>query len=115
NLLLVMKDAHFAVGSSKLQFMNLDLPVNFLYRNGGFFAGGGPNLSYGLSAKTKPYDSSDESADLYDNGDNSLKRFSAGINLLMGYEFPSGFTLSSSYAHGITSVAPDDTFGSDTK
>ncbi len=36
---------------TKIKMYSIDVPVNFLYKTGGFFLGLGPNLSYGLSAK----------------------------------------------------------------
>ncbi|RYD76951.1 MAG: PorT family protein [Sphingobacteriales bacterium] len=112
NLLFQMKtvrqndDASFSLYA-------VEIPVNFLYKTGGFFAGAGPNFSYGISAKSKEDGEDDE--DLYEDpdgpGDALLKRFEIGANFLMGYKFNSGFTLSAHYTPGISNIlndAPDD-------
>lgn len=88
--------------------MAIDLPVNFLYRNNGFFAGLGPNFSYGLSAKQKNGDADD----LYkkypheDGGESAVfKRFELGANLTMGYQFSNGLLISTQYSHGLSNIA----------
>lgn len=86
----------------------IDIPVNFLYKHQGFFAGLGPNFSYGLSAKNK---SGDESFDLYKKHDlegggeaSVLKRFELGANATLGYQFKSGLLLSANYMRGLTNI-----------
>lgn len=101
---------------SSISMLNIDIPINLFYKNNGFFVGGGPNLSYGLSAKSKSDGSPDE--DLYDDdgGDAPLKRFSFGLNFAMGYTFPSGFTLGANYTPGLSNLVNDDGgMGTDTE
>lgn len=97
----------------KIQTMAIDLPVNFLYKNNGFYAGLGPNFSYGLSSKTS---GGDEDQDLYekhpdeDEGDASfLKRFELGANLTMGYQFGNGLLISANYVQGLSNIAGSET------
>ena len=87
-------------------FTTVDLPVNFLYRYQGFFAGAGPNFSYLLSGKIKT--SGGETADLFKDeaitDQIKVKRFEVGVNALLGYEFPGGFLLSANYAAGLNTI-----------
>jgi hypothetical protein len=102
----------FALKGGKLpndagfDFTAVDLPVNFLYRHQGFFAGAGPNFSYLLSGKIKT--SGGETADLFNDESITdqikVSRFEIGANVLLGYEFPGGFLLSANYAAGINSI-----------
>ncbi|MCO5239612.1 MAG: PorT family protein [Chitinophagaceae bacterium] len=98
----------------KLKMMAIDLPVNFLYKNNGFFAGLGPNFSYGLSAKS----SGDSEQDLYkkyagedeDEAEGAmLKRFELGANLTMGYQFENGLMISANYVQGLSNIAGAET------
>lgn len=94
----------------KTQLHYIDLPVNFLYHSKGFFIGGGPNFSYGISGKAK---AQGEQADLYDQSESetlALKRFELGLNLTAGYELPSGLFFSANFTQGLTNIsnAPTD-------
>jgi hypothetical protein len=105
-LLAVMKGGKGYI-SDEVDFniFSLELPINFLYHNNGFFIGGGPSLSYGLSAKAKVEGSPD--IDLYDEeilGAGKYKRFEIGTNILMGYRFPSGFMLSGNWSNGWSDI-----------
>ncbi|MBX3241595.1 MAG: PorT family protein [Chitinophagaceae bacterium] len=87
----------------------VDLPVNFLINQGGFFAGVGPNFSYGLSAKAK-YDG--ETEDMYKKHDieggeqaSILKRFEIGANALIGYKFNNGILISANYTRGLNNIS----------
>jgi hypothetical protein len=105
-LLLVSKGGNFGSGDSKIKFdfLTIDLPINFLYNYNGFFIGGGPNLSYGLSGKLKQEGDPDQ--DLYEEGTvigtGTFKRFEVGANVLLGYRLPSGLTFSANYTPGLT-------------
>ncbi|RYY71420.1 MAG: PorT family protein [Chitinophagaceae bacterium] len=105
NLLFQMKSVKPSDDIS-LSLYTVDLPINFLYKSGGFFAGAGPNLSFGLSAKSKS--DGDEDEDLYEDpeGDEeaTLKRFEVGANVLMGYKFTNGLTLSAHYTPGLSNI-----------
>lgn len=109
NLLFQMKTVR-PNDDASISLYTVDLPVNFLYKNGGFFAGAGPNFSLGLSAKSKQDGQEDE--DLYDDPDGPddapLRRFEMGANFLMGYRFANGLTLSGHYTPGISNLLDND-------
>lgn len=111
NLLFVMKGGGLFT-EGKAQIFSIDLPINALYRHNGFFIGAGPNLSYGVSAKLKPYDTGDEDVDLYEEqpGDTEppFNRFEVGVNALMGYQFPSGLTLGANFTRGFSNILNDE-------
>jgi hypothetical protein len=106
-LLLVSKGGKINLGSQEttFDFLTIDLPINFLYHYNGFFLGGGPNLSYGVSGKGKA--TGDPDVDLYDEGLGStgkFKRFEVGVNATMGFRFPSGFMVSTNFTPGLTDI-----------
>jgi hypothetical protein len=108
-LLLAMKNGSLET-SSKTNILAIDIPLNVLYRTNGFFVGVGPNLSYGLSGKAKPFGGGDDQ-DLYEEegGDEAIfKRFEFGVNALMGYDFPGGFSLSANFTPGISDILNED-------
>lgn len=111
NLLFAMKGGGFFT-EGKIDIMAIDLPINFLYRHDGFFIGAGPNFSYGISAKLKPYNDANEDIDLYEKldptADEPFKRFEIGANVLMGYQFPGGLTVGASYTPGFTNILNDE-------
>lgn len=94
----------------KIKMLAIDIPVNFLYKTGGFFIGLGPNLSYGISAKLS---GDDEDQDWYEKkpigegGEEKsmLKRFEIGANLTMGYQFKNNFLISTNYTQGINNIS----------
>lgn len=95
---------------SKINMYALDVPVNFLYKTGGFFAGIGPNLSYGLSAKSKT--DGDEATNLYkkenvegDGQQSTFKRFELGANATLGYTFKNKILISANYMQGLSNIA----------
>ena len=97
----------------KTNLYAIDLPVNFVYKHEGFFAGIGPSFSYGISAKSK---SGNNDTDLYKKYDvfgakaSVLKRFEIGANAILGYQFSSGFMLSANYMQGLSNLSD---YGSD--
>jgi hypothetical protein len=117
NLLLVLKGGTLIEGG-KVPILAIDLPINFLYKTNGFFIGAGPNISYGLSAKLKPFDGGDEQ-DLYEEeGGNEapFNRFEIGSNVTLGYQFPSGLTIGANWAQGFSNILNEENLiGEDTK
>ncbi len=86
-----------------LRIYSLDVPVNFLYRSGGFFIGAGPSVGYGLSAKTHA-DEEEEEGHNHDDDKvkfgsepGQLKPINFGINATTGYELKNGLFVSASY------------------
>lgn len=103
---------------TKINMYAIDIPVNFLYKTGGFFLGLGPNLSYGLSAKV----TGDGDEDWYkkqsdgEGGEEKsvLKRFEVGANITLGYQFTNNLLISANYTQGLSNVsnyADDGQFG----
>jgi len=115
NLVVGLKGGGFGAiyGSiTKINIVAIDVPINALYTSNGFFIGGGPNFSYGLSGKLKP-NLEGEKVDIFDDseegaGDLALKRFDIGANLLVGYTLPNGLTFSAHFTPGLANIyAPD--------
>jgi hypothetical protein len=88
-----------------LRIYSLDVPVNFLYRKGGFFVGAGPSLGYGLSAKVHAHEEEENEGD-HDHDDDKvkfgsklgeLKPINFGLNATAGYELKNGLFVSASY------------------
>ena len=105
-------------GQGKLSAMSIDLPINALYRHNGFFIGAGPNFSYGVSGKIKPFEDDADDLDFYDKEDGEdapIKRFEIGVNGVMGYQFASGFGLSVNYTRGLNNLVNDDDADDDIK
>ena len=88
----------------------LDLPLNFLYKapgqNGNFEIGLGPCLSYGLGGSTHYEDGSIEDNGSVKFGSNELfqNAFEFSGNIVMGYQWKSGFLLQANYNMGFTNL-----------
>ncbi len=107
NLLFSMKGVK-PTSLSEITLYTIDLPINFLYRTNGFFGGIGPNLSYGLSAKSE-FDGLPDN-DLYegDGGDPAeFNRFEFGTNVVLGYQFNCGVALNGHYTAGYSNLNND--------
>jgi hypothetical protein len=84
----------------------LEIPLNFLYRASpekGFFAGAGPSLGYALGGKSK---TGGEKDDLDFGGEEGLKRFEFGGNLVAGYLFGK-LQVALNYNLGLSNILPD--------
>jgi hypothetical protein len=112
-LLFAMKGGKIGQSGTdtEFDFYTIDLPINLLYRHNGFFIGGGPNFSYGVSAKGQA--TGNPEIDLYEDdalgAGSRFKRFEVGANVLMGYRFPGGFMLSSNWTPGLTDIFEEGT------
>lgn len=108
NLLLSYKSGKmYGFAQGKYNAMSIDVPINAVYHYNGFFIGAGPNISYGLSNKIKPFDDDDEDMDLYEEADGEdavLKRFEIGVNAVMGYQFPNGFGIQTNFTRGLNNL-----------
>jgi hypothetical protein len=104
NLLATMRGAY--IDGVHIKTWNIELPINLLYTHGGFFAGGGPNFSYSLDARARGEDvSPDGEVDMHTSESNlQLKRTEIGANLLAGYTFPNGFSISANYLQGFNNM-----------
>jgi hypothetical protein len=112
HLLFAMKGGKIQQSGSETEFtfLTIDLPINLLYNNNGFFIGAGPNLSYGVSGKGKA--TGEPEVDLYEDDalgtGTKFKRFEVGVNALMGYRFPSGLLFSTNFTPGLTDLVDED-------
>lgn len=108
NLLLVSRPSSLILlGEGDVNTMSIDVPINLHYTNNGFFIGAGPNFSYGISSKYKPFDSAEEDVDLYkeqDGEDAPFKRFEMGVNGQLGYQFTSGLTITANFTRGLNNI-----------
>jgi hypothetical protein len=98
-------------GSEKVNFNYLEVPLNFVYstnRNGGFFIGAGPSIAYGVSGKDKLNVNGmpDENNKIkFGSGEDKVKAFDPGANVLAGYKFAGGFMVSGNYTLGLSNIA----------
>src|SRR5690606_38732495 len=80
----------------------VEVQLNLLHQStsprSSFFIGGGLAPSY-YTGET-----------LFYLGDNELKKIDVGINFLMGYEIPIGFSLNLNYTHGLVNISGDREF-----
>lgn len=86
----------------KFSFLSLDLPVNLLYRSGGFFIGGGPNLGINLSGKLTAEEDPSENTDFTFGDNGHYKRTNVGVNFLTGYQLRNGLSIQANYLAGLT-------------
>lgn len=87
---------------------SIELPLNLLYRNNGFFIGGGPCFAMGVSGKFKVSDGSNsmnQNIKFGSSDNDDLKAFDFGINVLSGYQFKSGFFIAANYNLGLSNLA----------
>jgi hypothetical protein len=113
--------------NGKADYTYLEMPLYFMYSSdgelGGFFAGLGPVLSYGLSGKEKATTSINfggtTQSETYDNkvkfdgkkdaNDefSHYKAFEFGGGLIAGYKAASGLFVNAHFHQGFTNISPD--------
>lgn len=106
-LLLQFKNSKLESKSTKLktdyQYFGLQLPVyalgQFNLGSGKFYAGAGPYVGYGFSAKQKL---GGNKIDLYK--DKIMKRFDFGAGVLVGYEFSNKIQINAGYKMGFADL-----------
>lgn len=104
-VLVSQRRAHWMAGDEVTsQITSINMPVNFLYTEKNFYAGGGPSFQYGIDASHKgagikidPY-----AGDVQDGW--AMKKFEIGMNLTAGYKLKSGLFFSVSYNHPVTEL-----------
>ena len=92
-----------------LSYNYLELPLNFVYstqKSLGFFIGAGPSIAYGLSGKEKYMDSqnSEDTKVNFGSGENDIKPFDYGVNVLAGYKLATGMLFSVNYNLGLSNI-----------
>ncbi|MEO8712054.1 MAG: porin family protein [Parafilimonas sp.] len=92
----------------------LEIPFNFLYKfnsaNTRFYIGGGPVLSFGLSGQLKVSAGGEhDKADLHfgKTEDDDLKQVDRGANILAGFEFKSGVSITFNYNMSFSNLVID--------
>ena len=108
------KDEESIGGSTyKVSLINnyVEVPVNFLFKSGGFFIGAGPAISFAVSGKWKvELDGEKETEKVnFGSGDNDdMKGFELGANMLTGYQSPGGFLIMANFNQGLSNLVPGD-------
>lgn len=114
----VIKDE---IGKEDVMFNYLEIPFNFVYnakRDGGFFIGAGPSVSFGISGKDKFTYSGNGMPPTSDKikfgkGGEEVKPLEAGVNIVAGYLFKGGFEISGNYNFGLSKINNKDESGGD--
>jgi hypothetical protein len=103
-------------GTEKLTLNYVEVPVNLLYNIplgvGKVFFGGGPYVALGLSGKatltgaaTTSGSGSESQNVTFGSADGDVKNPDFGVNLLGGFRFTSGLSLSAGYGIGIANLS----------
>ncbi|MEP6594645.1 MAG: porin family protein [Ginsengibacter sp.] len=97
----------------KLNYNYLEVSLNFVYNNSGFFIGAGPSISFGLSGKEEFIDKEDPSNSentkvKFGSAEEEVKRCEFGANVLTGYKTAGGFMFSANYNLGLNNIANGD-------
>jgi hypothetical protein len=94
----------------------VELPLNFVYNSGGFFAGIGPSIGFGIGGKIKVEETGepDVEADVKFDGKKDatdgkahLKALDFGGQVIAGYKLPSGLFFNLHYNHGFSNISPE--------
>ena len=94
----------------KLNYNYLEVPLNFIYNNSGFFIGAGPSTSFGISGKEEFIDKQDPANSentkvKFGSAEEEVKRCEFGANVLTGYQTAGGFMFSVNYNLGLNNIA----------
>ncbi len=103
------ESANGNIDKSSLITNHIEVPVNILYSSNGFFIGGGPSLSFGISGTSKEESGgikTSEKVKFGNSDDDMLKAFDLGANALTGYQFKNGFLIAANYNLGLSNLAP---------
>ncbi|MDP9048564.1 MAG: PorT family protein, partial [Bacteroidota bacterium] len=106
-------------GTVKLALNYLEVPVNLLYNIhvgvGKVFIGAGPYLGWGVSGKgtatgaaTSTGSGTETNNITFGSGANDTKNPDFGINILGGFRFTSGLSLSAGYGIGLANLSNDN-------
>ncbi|MBO9658170.1 MAG: outer membrane beta-barrel protein [Chitinophagaceae bacterium] len=95
-----------SAGGRTVRIFALELPVNFLFVHEGFFIGGGPALSYGLTGKVTKGENGEEALNVYDKKSFvHLKRFDLQLNVQMGYKLSGNWQVSAFMNNGMLNLS----------
>jgi hypothetical protein len=92
----------------------LELPLNILYNNNGFFIGAGPSIAMGLSGKTKLTENgvkTETKLQFGNDDDDDIKSTDIGASFLAGYKSKNGFLFSVNYNQGLNNLIPGNSGG----
>jgi hypothetical protein len=107
---------------SIMQLNYLEVPLNFIFniptgKNGEFFMGAGPSVSYGLSGKltlnpskegvTFYLTDEEKTTDMFGGDEPVLKRFDLGMNVLAGYQYKT-LVIRAGYNMGLNNIATNE-------
>ena len=107
---------NFSGGADKLTLNYVEVPVNLLYNIpvgvGKLFIGGGPYVAFGLSGKstlsgtaTSTGSGSESQSITFGSASGDVKNPDFGVNILGGFRFKSGFSLSAGYGIGLANLS----------
>lgn len=97
--------------TATLNPMYLQIPIQLIYTNNGFFAGVGPYVGFGIAGKAKLEGGGLSVSDNIEFGnDKDLAPLDFGAGLELGYEFGS-IRATASYNLGLANVLPSDSRG----
>jgi Outer membrane protein beta-barrel domain len=105
----VDESANGYVEKSSLITSHIEMAANTLFSSNGFFAGGGPTLSFGISGTSKAESGGTKTSEKvkFGNGDNDdMKSFDLGANIVAGYQLKNGFLIAANYNLGLSNLAP---------
>ncbi len=88
---------------------HIEVLANTLYSSNGFFAGGGPSLSFGIAGTSKEEDNgikTSEKVKFGNSDDDDMKSFDLGANIVAGYQLKNGFLIAANYNIGLSNLAP---------
>jgi hypothetical protein len=110
NVQVALKGAQ--VNDVDFQTWHIEVPVNFLITDNGFFFGAGPYISFGVDGKAKGENvQPDGEADIYSEGEEPpylFRQVEGGVNVLMGYTLANGLTISANFSHGLHNLNKND-------
>ena len=84
---------------------HLDMPINFLFTAGSFFAGAGPYVSFGLFGSSRGENPEpDGPFDIYieEHPDFLFRQPEGGLNAVIGFTFADAFSLQANFSQGLT-------------
>jgi len=103
-------------GTSNVSY--IELPLNLAYTipvgDNFFVIGAGPYASYGISGKNKVTSSingitEEEKSDVeFGSGEDQIKPFDYGVNVMAGYLFGNGLMLKVNYSYGLAELSNTD-------